>query len=177
MAKTYNTFGTVAPGDVLRANSGTAAYNGVMTNVNNYRVPPMVKCIRSGNLSYTANADVAWNDEAYDTDGMHDNATNNARITPTTAGVYVVTFSVHFTFSGTSSAFTLRMLKNGAEIVTRLYGVSRTTLHKDVISVIDTANGSTDFFTCQFEMGGASSLNVQASSGSYFAANWLGQAS
>ena len=171
MAKTYNPLDSVTVGSVLTASD----YNEAVENSNNFRNPPMVKCTRSGNLSYTANANVAWNAEDYDTDGMHDNSTNNERITPTTAGVYVVTFSVHFTFSGTSSTFTLRMLKNGAEIVTRLYAVSRTTLHKDVISVIDTANGSTDFFTCQFEMAGASSLSVQASSGSYFAANWLGQ--
>jgi hypothetical protein len=182
MAKTYNslTVANATAGNAILASDQAKVFE----NVNNYRVPPMVKCTRSGNLSYTANDNIAWNDTEYDTEtatpgsgagAMHDDVTNNARITPTTAGVYLVTFSVHYTFTGTSSTFTMRMLKNGAEVLTRLYAVARTTLHKDSISIIDAANGSTDFYTCQFEMAGASVLSVQASSGSYFAANWLGQ--
>jgi hypothetical protein len=44
---------------------------------------------------------LAFNAERVDNDGMHDNATNNTRITCRTAGTYVVTVSVIFAVSAT----------------------------------------------------------------------------
>ena len=173
MAKTYNTIGTFTAGNVLTA----AEMNDIGENVNNYRVPPMVKCTRSGNLSYTSNTDIAWNDEDYDTDTMHDTVTNNARITPTTAGIYLVTFSVAYTFSGTSADFQIFIQKNGSDAANRFYNVSRTTLHRDVISAVIDFNGSTDYVTCKFSMGGGSNFSVTENAQSYFSAAWLGQVS
>lgn len=171
MAKTYNTFTNVATGDVLTATN----FNNVLTNIGNYRVPPMVKCTRSGNLSYTTNTDIAWNAEDYDSDGMHDNSTNNTRITPTTAGIYLVTFSVAFTFSGTSSTFSMFILKNGADAANRFYNLSRTVLHRDSLSAIIEFNGTTDYVTAKFDLASGTSLSITADPQSYFAANWIGQ--
>jgi hypothetical protein len=182
MAKTYNTISTFTSGQVLTA----AQMNEIGTNSNNYRVPPTVRAVRSSTLSYTYTNDVAWNDTEYDTEtltpgsgagAMHNDVTNNARITPSTAGIYLVEFSVHFTFSGTSTTFQNQINKNGSLAINRFYSVARTTLHRDIIQGIFTANGTTDFFTCSFDMGGGTSPTIQNNATSYFAATWLGQVS
>ncbi|MBA7542420.1 hypothetical protein ES705_34741 [subsurface metagenome] len=41
-----------------------------------------------------------FNSEVYDTDGMHDNAVNNERITFKTAGIYLVIFQMKWSASG-----------------------------------------------------------------------------
>jgi hypothetical protein len=101
MAKTYTAAGTVVAGDVYTA----AAHNIIATDVNNFIVPPMVKCIRSNDLNLTSPTLIAWNGtDAFDTDAMHDPSTNNTRITFNTAGIYMVVFNAFVTISGTPSA-------------------------------------------------------------------------
>jgi hypothetical protein len=39
---------------------------------------------------------IAWNSESYDTDGIHDTATNNSRLTCKTAGKYTIAAHVNF---------------------------------------------------------------------------------
>ena len=61
-------------------------------------VPPMCSAYGSANISianltYTT---VALNSETFDTNSMHDNATNNSRITCNTAGVYRITANIQF---------------------------------------------------------------------------------
>ena len=178
MAKTYNTLSSVTVGSVLTASD----YNEAVENSNNFRNPPMVKCTRSGNLSYTTNTPIVWNNEEYDTDGMHDSVTStgtppiNSRITPTTAGIYLVVFSLAFTFSGTSSAFQLSIMKNAStDQANNFSNTARTTLHRDSLSAIVTFNGTTDFVWSKFQMDGGTSLSVTEDAQSYLAATWLGQ--
>jgi len=90
MAKTYNTLGTVAPGDVLRANSGTASYNGLITNVNNYRVPAIGTFTASQSAADATNQVVTLT-EVTDTDSMF---TSGTTVTINTAGIYLFTMSV-----------------------------------------------------------------------------------
>lgn len=45
------------------------------------------------NATYTA---LQFNSEDFDTDNMHDNTTNNTRLTCKTAGIYLITGSVSF---------------------------------------------------------------------------------
>lgn len=86
MAKTYNSIPTVSTGDVYTA----TAHNNIVTNVNNYRVPPMCQVYRSTDLTgYTNQAAISWSAEAFDTDDMWSSGTN---VTINTAGVYAVTF-------------------------------------------------------------------------------------
>jgi hypothetical protein len=97
MAKTYNTLSNVTVGSVLTASD----YNEAVENSNNFRVPPMVRCVRSGAQTITNNTTTAlqWNGtDPFDTDAMHDPASNNTRITINTAGVYMVTANVGTNF-------------------------------------------------------------------------------
>ena len=54
----WTTLGTVAPGDVLRANSGTAAYNNVIGNLTVLRGDYMQAKRTAGDL--TLNSNLAW---------------------------------------------------------------------------------------------------------------------
>ena len=93
MAKTYNTFTDVATGEVLTATN----FNNVLENVGNYRVPPMCSVSKTATSYPTASFQyLAADTENFDTDAMHDNVTNNSRITPTTAGIYLFTACVQF---------------------------------------------------------------------------------
>lgn len=58
--------------------------------------PPACRVYDTGSQSIPNNADtvLAFNAERYDTNTMHDNATNNSRITIKTAGLYTVQFHV-----------------------------------------------------------------------------------
>lgn len=59
---------------------------------------------------------LALNSERFDSDGMHDNATNNSRITAKTAGVYLVTGGLFFpAYAGGYRALQLRV--NGGTII------------------------------------------------------------
>jgi hypothetical protein len=178
MAKTYNTLGTVAPGDVLRANSGTAAYNGVITNVNNYRVPPVcVMRIGSGlgvsGVSVTSSAVTFGNTtttgtytEIVDTDDMHSASSNQTRITIATAGVYLVTGQMN---GNGASAHELIILKNGTELSYNAFDQSPYF-----------ANGATSVVE-SFAVNDYVELRAQsATTRTYavrFSAAWLGQAS
>jgi len=47
-------------------------------------------------IADTTDVTLAFNAERYDTDTIHDNSTNNSRLTATTAGIYLITASVEF---------------------------------------------------------------------------------
>lgn len=69
------------------------------------------------NLSTTF-ASIAFNTENFDTDTMHDNATNNSRITIKTAGKYHVGGQANTT---ANQAFGLRLLVNGGSLIGRIF--------------------------------------------------------
>jgi hypothetical protein len=77
--------------------------------------PPMCRIKQtSGQVVYDASpAVIAFNAEDFDTDAMHDNATNNSRITIKTAGVYLIIASAAYTAVVSDDA-SMSILKNGA---------------------------------------------------------------
>ena len=111
MAKDYNTFTDVSTGDVYTA----ATHNLILENVENYRVPPMcrVKQTSGQTVNDATPAIVTFGAEDFDTDAMHDNATNNSRVTINTAGVYLIIASAAYT-AGVSDDASMSLLKNGA---------------------------------------------------------------
>jgi len=75
------------------------------------------KVTKSADQTTSNNTDtiVTWDQEDYDTDGMHDNATNNSRITIITAGKYSAT--VQFVWIGDSNGDrVVRIMKNSANV-------------------------------------------------------------
>lgn len=102
MAKTYNTFTNVSTGDVLTATN----FNNVLTNVGNYRVPPMARIHRAAALSHTSTGNfqtISFDTETFtNTDGMWAAGTPT-RLTFTTAGVYLITCNVNFATNATGT--------------------------------------------------------------------------
>mgnify|MGYP001591350753 CR=1 FL=1 len=52
---------------------------------------------------------LTWDTEEFDTDTIHDNATNNSRLTCKTAGKYLVCVNAHFNSAATASTKTLQI--------------------------------------------------------------------
>ena len=63
----------------------------------------------------SSSAAVTWNQETYDTDGMHDNVTNNTRITAKTAGLYLALVGLHGSTASTGSV-RVSLRKGGSEV-------------------------------------------------------------
>jgi len=177
MAKTYNTLGTVAPGDVLRANSGTAAYNGVITNINNFRVPPMCRVYRATTLTpYTAGSAITWDAESFDTDGMHDAVTNTSRITANTAGVYSFTGSVRVDTTGSFTSRNIFAKVNGTTFVWQALGPAAGTNDSSPVafSYLLAVNDYVELFVAN---GGTGTFAIADSVEANITATWLGQLS
>jgi len=103
--------GTVAVGDKITA----SLWNDDVRNAVNFLIsPPRVKVYKTANQSVANStwAAVAWTAETFDTDTMHDNTTNNTRITFTTAGTYQIVFNVFWAANTTGSRY-VTIEKNG----------------------------------------------------------------
>jgi hypothetical protein len=177
--KTYNTFTNVSTGDVLTATN----FNNVLTNIGNYRVPPMVRLTGSANLtSYTSGNVITYNTETYDTDDMHSTSTNTSRITFQTAGVYLVVFSVRATWAGTLTSQSAEIWVNGTITSgNEVYGISTTIggSYLSVSAIVNAAGGGTEYCDSVYRFGGATGVSIvmSASSATHFSATWLGQVS
>jgi hypothetical protein len=138
----------------------------------------MCKATRSGNLSYTSATDIAWNDEAFNTDGMHDISTNNERITINTAGIYLFVLNVHITFTGTySPGPDVQIIHSVDGAIGYWYGGSSVSPTAGVFNLSAVAEcAATDYITARMTTSGASGVTVIAGSATYLSATWLGQA-
>lgn len=79
-------------------------WNALVDALNFLADPPACRVYHNASQSISANTEttVAFNSERFDTDSMHDTATNNSRITFNTAGLYVVTANIGWA-AGTGS--------------------------------------------------------------------------
>lgn len=78
---------------------------GIDTAIGGISIPTQASCrvLRSTtqSISDSTVTTVNWNSEDFDTDSMHDNSTNNTRITAKTAGKYVIVVAVVFAANDT----------------------------------------------------------------------------
>lgn len=96
----YTTPTTRTTGDLITA----AQYNvDLVDNVKFLRDPPKCQLGKAAVQSAANNTFVVvtWTTEAVDTNGMHDNVTNNTRITAVTSGIYYVWTSIMFAVNAT----------------------------------------------------------------------------
>lgn len=141
--------------------------------------PPACRVTNSATQSVNNNAEMTplWDTEAFDTDNMHSTSVNTGRITFTTAGLYLVTWSL---FYGADTDYTLvysYLQKNGAGIHTLGSEVGTqadaSTGPMTVGSTIDrfAVNDYVHLLTNQKNSNaGANSLQTQST----FSAVWLG---
>jgi len=79
------------------------------------------KIIKTSDQSISNNTmtTINWNSELYDTDGMHDNSTNNSRITIKTAGKYSILAQSEWGANSGGFRF-LEIIKNGVDSIARV---------------------------------------------------------
>lgn len=176
MAKTYNSIPTVSTGDVYTA----AAHNNIAENVNNYRVPPSFSVYRTtASSAYSNGADISWEAEEYDPDGMW---SSGATITINTAGIYLFTLRVYGTCAATltlvqpsimdAAGASIGFTANVATAPTS-YGASHSSVHNLAAS---------DTITARIYFGGGSSYTIGGGAADNYVQSrltgmWLGQAS
>jgi len=177
MPKTYNTIPSVTTGDVYTA----AAHNNIVTNVNNYRVPPACHVYRSSDLTaYSSGTSITWNAEAIDTDGMWASGTN---VVIDTAGLYLMVLKGNFTATATLTANGWRIAVDGTAVAqSYTQSVASGTLTQQSVSYvmpltagqIVTANITASGGSAYIIKGGASPHSENVTS---LSVTWLGQVS
>ncbi|MEK9738106.1 MAG: hypothetical protein VW438_00075 [Euryarchaeota archaeon] len=137
--------------------------------------PPSVKLERTtGQVVYDASgATMVWDSEAWDTDAMHDNATNQDRITINTPGIYLVIGAVRYTV-GISDDSSLTINLNGS-LVVRDEGGPANTAGGRTASVMLNVNAN-DYLTMQVYQNNSANTSRTTTSGTFFSAAWIGQA-
>jgi hypothetical protein len=111
MAKTYTAAGSATAGEVYTA----SAHNVIVTNVNNFIVPPIVVARRNAtqSLANTTIVPISFDAEDVDTDGCF--SATSTDITIQTAGVYLLVGSVAFA-NNASGGREVGFRKNGTTI-------------------------------------------------------------
>lgn len=120
---------------------------------------------------------LAFNSERYDTDGLHDTATNNSRLTATKAGVYLMTgtFAYGTAASGLRQSY-IRL--NGATLLVAVNsgvagGTTIATVHNPT-TLYQLAVGDYVELVAYQDTGGALNVNVFGNFSPEFAMHLLG---
>lgn len=114
---------------------------------------------------------VSWNLEEWDNDAIHDNATNNTRLTCKTAGKYGVWANIHWATNASGS--------RGLGVVVN--GIAVHSFNNPAASTIDPATGAycelqlavNDYVEIQVYQNSGGVLNV-ASTDTAFGMSWIG---
>ena len=118
---TLSSGGLTAPD--LRANSvgSSEVTNGSLGTGEISHAIPAARVTRTSAQSIpdSLNTSLAFNQERYDAAGVHDNATNNSRLTAPVTGIYAVT--AQFTWGGSAGAGSrfAGVMKNGSTLIAR----------------------------------------------------------
>lgn len=177
MAKTYNTIPTVSTGDVYAA----TAHNNIVTNVNNYRVPPACIVYRSSDLSsYASGTAITWNAEQVDTDSMFSASSTN--VTVGTTGLYAVSLQVYLVCTATLTLVD-PAIKVGSTVALENYGPAANTAAgiNQTHGILSLTAG--DVITCLAYITGGSNYTIKGNADpqnsliTRFAMTWLGQVS
>jgi hypothetical protein len=189
VAKTYNSIPSVATGDVYTA----TAHNNIVTNVNNYRVPPacIVPLLTSQNITDLNNTAFGFGTASVNTDMTITAGTtsttiaNGGKIQVTTAGVYLVSYSVTIASNATNvRQATIRVNSTGTPdpasgfLWKQVPGTSSGThllTNSGLISLA--ANDEVQFLVRQNSTVTLSFAAVGGASANFVSLAWLGQVS
>ena len=175
MAKIYNTFTNVATGDPLPATT----FNNLLTNVANYRVPPVV--ITSGintsqSIANTTDTYLQWTGTpGVDTDSFWSSGANT-RFTCNTAGIYQVNAAFQINSNAVSVLYINITLNGGTVVATGVGNTaapSQNGVARVAVSGIANVTAGQYFEVAVLQTSGASRNPYVG----HFSAAWLGQAS
>lgn len=147
-------------------------------NLNGLLTKPMVVARRTTTITASANVDtqVTLDAEDYDTDGMHSTSSNTARLTATTAGLYLVTFMARIYYGGGAGGTYSRttIYKNGTTTIAgrqTILGTGSDALYTTVSALV--ALAATDYVQTYIQTGAGGGPMVY--SGAVFHACWVGR--
>lgn len=168
----------VSPATVVTGTAGASTWGNAVKAATDYLAnPPACRVFHNAAQSTTTSVGLAlaFNSERFDTDTMHDNVTNNSRITIKTAGLYVVTAHIEFAANATGQR-ELWIQLNGATIIA-VQRVGAAAASTTILSVTTTYKCIVDdYLTAVAVQNSGGALNVTAL-GNYtpeFAATWIG---
>ena len=137
-----------------------------------------VKKTTDQSLSSSTYTVLSWDSENFDTDTMHDNSTNNTRITIATgkAGYYLLSGSISFGSNGTGNRI-VRSYKNGSDFRWLAAVAASNTGNFTVVPFSQTLSLSAgdylEIYAFQ-SSGGALNVNADAEAGSFWQVDFLG---
>ena len=178
MAKTYTAAGSATAGQVYTA----SAHNVIVTDVNNFIVPPMCSISRTASQSINSGTDtvVAFDTSVIDTDGMGTTGAS-AKITIQTAGVYVITFAVCFaayTSTTTRQAFVAKNAGTGTRLI--FLNITPTAGAVNFNGSVIASLAASDTLTGYVYHERGSAVNIESSGGHpacIMSATWVGRTS
>lgn len=179
MAKTYTTVPDKASGDLF---TETMWDTHIRENINNILTPPAVRAVRSTTQTVsagtTATIDFTGTD-TFDTDAMHDPASNSTRITFNTAGIYIVTARLTWAAISTaaSSERNTRIRLNGTSIIAGQSHKAASADNQTIVSTVSItyAFAVNDYIELLAFNGDSASKDVDIDA--TFAAVWTGRSS
>jgi hypothetical protein len=118
---------------------------------------------------------LSFDGERYDTDTMHDTATQNSRLTCRTAGLYVIHAHVEFALNATGERHVILLLNGATQLAYHDQpALSTNAVIVSVSTQYPLAVG--DYVECQVyqNSGGALNVNVSAARSPEFAMAWVG---
>lgn len=124
------------------------------------KAPPSAKVKKSAAqaINNGASTTVSWNQEDWDTDAIHDNATNNTRLTCKTAGKYGVWANIHWATSASGSRG-LGVLINGITVHSFNYPAA-STLDPEVGAYCEVQLAVNDYVEIQVYQNSGGALNL-----------------
>lgn len=138
--------------------------------------PPACRVYRTTaqTIANSSNTALAFNSERYDTAAMHDNVTNNSRITIPTTGIYHVGGGIEWSATGayTQAVF---IIKNAATFLAQITAESGAPLSRVNLSTTDKFNAGefVELWVVQFS-GGNLNINATGNVSPEFWATWVG---
>lgn len=133
------------------------------------------KVYKTGTQSLTSGtaASINFDLEAFDGFTMHDNVTNNTRITVPRSGYYEVCAEISFAANATGQRGYV-VLQNGAEVARHIVGAGGAGLTVTVAGSHVFYVSSGHYFEIQGYQNSGGALNVVNSPQSYFSVRWIG---
>lgn len=157
----------ITPAKLAIGTAGQRIRTNVGATAAEWYTSPAARVFNNANIGITASTPtvLALNSERYDTDVIHDNATNNSRLTCKTAGKYRITGQVQWA-SGAGTFRQADLLLNGTTVIAvdNRPPVSGTVTYQQVTTTYDLAVN--DYVELRVLQDTAGSLNVN-SAGNY----------
>lgn len=177
MAGPYGTPRTWAAGERPTAAQFNAEFRDWITALAN---PPACRLYHSSTQTMNNGAftTVAFNTEAYDTDGMHDTVTNNSRITINKAGLYVIQSCLAVPGDADGERITEFLINGSIEAAFERRGANVTTGGDILPLTLVRKFAASDYIECRFYHTAGANLTMAAKTATNetpsFAATWIG---